>query len=125
MAARLNRLHSDICKARIKASQLINRLQNHALAKKLSAGTEMTESQVSAAKFLLGKIIADPPRILAGYAENPLIPAQGLRPTELPEAALLAIAAGRKAYYKDGELIIEDAPAKTNGSSNGGNGAVH
>ena len=41
---------------KIKASQLVNRLQDHALGK-----TEMSRSQVAAAEFLLNKIIPNPP----------------------------------------------------------------
>lgn len=135
---KLNRLHQEQVKAKIRASALIRRLQTHALAiisKNRNAGTTdhgnpiMRSSQVRAAMYLLNKVLSDAPRVLASDPENPLIPAEGFRPTELPREALLAIAAGRKAYYKDGQLVIEDAPAKTNGNgsaTNGsGNGAIH
>lgn len=44
---------------KIRASQLVNRLQDHALGK-----LEMTRSQVAAAEFLLNKIIPNPPQKL-------------------------------------------------------------
>jgi hypothetical protein len=123
MAARLNRLHQESVKARIQATQLILRLQNHALGK---LKRKMSASQVKAAYTLLKFVISEAPKVLAGDPDNPLVPAEGFRPTELPEEALLAIAAGRKASYKDGVLVIEDKPngeAKPNGHA--GNGSVH
>lgn len=59
MAARLNNRHQDFVKAKIQASQLVNRLQNHALGK-IKKG--MTDSQVRAAMGLLGKVISDAPK---------------------------------------------------------------
>lgn len=59
MAARLNRLHQEQCKEKIKTSQLINRLQNHALGE-----IEMTSTQLDAAKFLLNKQISNAAQIV-------------------------------------------------------------
>lgn len=53
MAARLNARHSESCIARIRTSQLINRLQQHAFGK-----TELTRTQVDAAKFLIERTLA-------------------------------------------------------------------
>lgn len=53
MAVRLNRNHSEICIKRIKTSQLINRLQNHALGQE-----EMTMSEVKSAAFLIERTLA-------------------------------------------------------------------
>jgi hypothetical protein len=55
MAARDRIQHDENTRKKIQASQLINRLTNHAL------GDEeiMTPSQVNAAKVLLGKILPD------------------------------------------------------------------
>lgn len=53
MAARLNRNHSESCLKRIKASQLLNRIQNHGLGKE-----EMTKTQLQAACFLVERILA-------------------------------------------------------------------
>lgn len=65
MAARLNKLDTSRVLERIKLSQLINRLQDNALGKlKITNGenkgkaTFMTESQVSAAKFLIERRVA-------------------------------------------------------------------
>jgi len=50
MAARLNRMHQESVREKIKVSQLINRLANHALGK-----NKMTNTQVRAAEILLNK----------------------------------------------------------------------
>ena len=63
MAARTKRPnHTDSCREKIQASQLINRLQNHALTShkdKAYEKAEMTDSQVRAALGLLKKTTAD------------------------------------------------------------------
>lgn len=55
MAARKQLFHPDDVKAKIQASQLINRLTDHAL----SSEPIMDASQVNAAKILLNKVIPD------------------------------------------------------------------
>lgn len=55
MAARKQLFHPDDVKAKIQASQLINRLTDHAL----SDVPIMDASQVNAAKVLLNKVIPD------------------------------------------------------------------
>ena len=57
MATRLNKRHSETCRQRIKTSQLINRLQKHALGKLTK---EMTDSQRDAAKFLVSQSMSKP-----------------------------------------------------------------
>lgn len=59
MAARLNPKHQEFVKAKIQGTQLINRLQNHALGK---LKDKMTDSQVKAADILLRKIVSDAPK---------------------------------------------------------------
>lgn len=55
MAARTRRpLHDENTKAKIQASQLINRLQNHALG-----AIEMSPTQIRAAEILLRKSMPD------------------------------------------------------------------
>ena len=55
MAARKNRIqHDENTRKKIQASQLINRLTNHALGSE-----EMENSQVRAAEILLKKILPD------------------------------------------------------------------
>ena len=55
MAARTNKpLHEDKTKRLIQASQLLNRLYSHA-----NGEIEMTQSQVNAAKVVIGKAIPD------------------------------------------------------------------
>lgn len=55
MAARINKPeHAEKTKRLIQASQLINRLNSHALGK-----IEMTQSQINAAKIVIGKTIPD------------------------------------------------------------------
>lgn len=68
MAARLNRRHQQSVKDKIQGSQLVNRLQNHALGK-----CDMTASQVKAAQILLGKIVSDAPKEITGAEGAPLM----------------------------------------------------
>jgi hypothetical protein len=69
MAARLSPRHQDMVKRKIQGSQLVNRLQNHALGK-----CEMSTSQVKAAEVLLKKIMSDAPKEITGKDGAPLIP---------------------------------------------------
>lgn len=55
MAARKQRWHPDEVRSRIQASQLINRLMEHANSSK----PLMDNSQVTAAKALLNKVLPD------------------------------------------------------------------
>jgi len=60
MAARKQLFHPDDVKKKIQASQLINRLQNHALSDFSAVDCEvkpMLDSQVRAAFGLLGKVV--------------------------------------------------------------------
>ena len=55
MAARTRKVrHDDETRRRIQASQLINRLQGHALGE-----VEMTTTQIQAAQILLKKALPD------------------------------------------------------------------
>lgn len=57
MAARKNKVKlTESWKERIRTSMLLNRVNNHALGE-----TEMTPTQLDAAKFLLNKIISNAP----------------------------------------------------------------
>ncbi len=56
MAARLRKTHQEDVKAKIQASQLINFLQNHALANECASPT-----RIDAAKFLLNKLVSNAP----------------------------------------------------------------
>ncbi len=71
MAARLHLKHQESVKARIRTSQLINRVQNHALdlLKK-----PMTDSQLRACQFLIDKHVSDAPKVLTGTAGSALFP---------------------------------------------------
>lgn len=62
MAARKQLFHPDVVKQKIQASQLINRLQNHALCTASDPDYEnkmMTAEQVRAAFGLLAKVVPD------------------------------------------------------------------
>ena len=82
MAARKQLFHPDDVKAKIQASQLINRLQNHALfiddpnddeIEEKKRKTLMTDSQVRAAFGLLDKVVPSLKAIeLSGNEDNPL-----------------------------------------------------
>ncbi len=54
MAERLNKRQADTTRAKIQASQLINRLQNH-----VDGNCEMSTSQLRAAEILLKKSLPD------------------------------------------------------------------
>lgn len=56
MAARIDRIHSERVRNRIKLSQLVTRLENNALGK-----IEMTPGQIDTAKFLVARVMAPPP----------------------------------------------------------------
>jgi len=60
MAARIDRVHSERVRQRIRLSQLVTRLQNNALGRN---GVNMTQSQIDSAKFLIGKALGNPPDI--------------------------------------------------------------
>jgi outer membrane receptor for ferrienterochelin and colicin len=69
MAARLNKLHQEDVRLKIKTSQLINVLQDHAL----TGGGEFASSRMKAIEILLRKSIPDLSAVtIAGDAENPL-----------------------------------------------------
>jgi hypothetical protein len=57
MAARLNPRHQDMVRAKIKTTQLINRLQNHVDGK-----VELTPTQAQTAQFLIGMSLSKPPQ---------------------------------------------------------------
>ena len=69
MAARLNKLHTEEIRLKIKASQLINVLQDHAL----SGDGEITPTRMKAIEILLRKSVPDLSAIqLSGDEANPL-----------------------------------------------------
>lgn len=76
MAARLNNRHQEFVKAKIQASQLVNRLQNHALGKMPKGQNPMDDTQIRAADILLKKVLSDAPKILATDPKNPIIPSE-------------------------------------------------
>jgi len=70
MAARLRQNHQDEVRAKIQASQLINVLQNHALA---TDDRELSSSRLKAIEILLRKSIPDLSAVTVGGDEdNPL-----------------------------------------------------
>lgn len=70
MAARLNNRHSDMVRAKIQASQLINVLQNHALG---AVNEDLSPSRLKAIEILLRKSVPDLQSIqLSGDEENPV-----------------------------------------------------
>lgn len=56
MATRIRKKHQDEVRARIQTSQLINRLQNHALSEEIN---ELKPSQLKAIEILLKKSLPD------------------------------------------------------------------
>ena len=68
MAARLNPRHQEMVREKIRASQLVNRLEDHAFG-----DAEMSATQVSAALGLLKKCVPDLQAMeVSGDAEAPL-----------------------------------------------------
>jgi len=69
MAARINKLHQNDIRSKIQASQLVNRLTDHAL------GTiELSNTQVRSIEILLKKTIPDLSSIEhKGDADNPIM----------------------------------------------------
>lgn len=64
----MNKLHQDDVRSKIQASQLINRLTDHALG-----SVDLSPTQVSAIKILLGKTLPDLSTVeLKGDADNPI-----------------------------------------------------
>lgn len=70
MARPIGKLHQDDVRRKIQASQLINRLENHAFGE-----IELSASQIKAIEILLRKSIPDLSAVtVSGDAENPLVP---------------------------------------------------
>ena len=68
MAARLNRRHQEMVRDKIQASQLINRLENHALGE-----LELSQTQIKAIEILLRKTLPDLSAVEhSGDDENPV-----------------------------------------------------
>lgn len=67
MAARLNPRNAESTRQKIQVTQLINRVQKHALGE-----VEMTPTQLDAAKFLLNKRIPNPPQEVGGVGGGPI-----------------------------------------------------
>jgi hypothetical protein len=57
MAARLNRMHTDSVRAKIKIGNIIDRLEKH-----IAGEIELTSTQVTSAKILLDKTMSNAPQ---------------------------------------------------------------
>ena len=69
MAARLNNRHQDAVRDKIRASQLVNRLEKHVLGE-----VDMSATQVTAALGLLKKCVPDISAVThRGDPEQPLV----------------------------------------------------
>lgn len=67
MAARKDTTHSDNTKGEIKATQLLNRLYDHA-----NGEVELTQSQINAAKIFIAKYKADLKSIELSGGKDPV-----------------------------------------------------
>lgn len=65
MAARLNPRHAEMVRDKIRASQLVNRLEDHVFGE-----TELTATQVTAALGLLKKCVPDLSSVGVGQDEE-------------------------------------------------------
>lgn len=87
MAARMRKTHQDDVRSKIQASQLVNRLTNHALGE-----VELSATQVRAIEILLKKTIPDLSAVeLSGDPANPV----NIVAAQMTDEQLAAIA-GRK-----------------------------
>jgi hypothetical protein len=85
MAARLELHHPEEVRAKIRTSQLLNRLMDHALGK-----IEMTKTQVSACMILLRKTLPD----LMAISHSGSV--ELTKPEDLTDVALANIASGSR-----------------------------
>lgn len=67
MAARLRPRHQEEVKQKIRASQLVNLLQDHALD-----GKDLDSTRVDSAKFLLNKLLSNAPTEVSGPDGGPV-----------------------------------------------------
>lgn len=68
MPARLRKMHQDDVRAKIQTSQLINRLEKHALGE-----VDLSPTQVRAIEVLMKKVLPDLQAMqLSGDEENPV-----------------------------------------------------
>jgi len=65
MAARLRPRHQEEIKQKIQVSQLVKLLHDHALKGEF-LGREVNPSRIDAAKFLIGKVLGNPPQEITG-----------------------------------------------------------
>jgi hypothetical protein len=81
MAERLNKNHSESCLKRIRTSQLLNRVQDHALGQ-----VEMSKTELTAACFLIERTLAkaEAPKELKVSGELTLV--EILRQASQPES---------------------------------------
>lgn len=106
MAARLNRRHQDAVREKIRASQLINRLEDHALD-----GAELSATQIKAIEILLKKAIPDLSAVQAEISGD--INFRQMTDDELDraiadaarEAGVAAVVAGAGAAEQDPEAV--------------------
>jgi hypothetical protein len=69
MAARMRTTHQEDVRAKIKTSQLINRLEDHALG-----NLELSATQIKAIEVLIRKTLPDLAALqLSGDEDNPLV----------------------------------------------------
>lgn len=70
MAERLHKRHQEEIRTKIQTSQLINKLQNHALS---DDDTEISNSRMKAIEILLRKSLPDLTAVeISGDADNPV-----------------------------------------------------
>lgn len=90
MAARTNKVrHDENTRLKIKTSQLINRLSDHAFGK-----VDLAPTQVRAIEVLLKKTIPDLSQVDASVSVT-------RQPENMSDAELADIAAGRSAHLAD------------------------
>ena len=83
MAARLNRKHQEFVRDKIRATQLVNRLENHAFGE-----LELSNTQIKAIEILLRKCVPD----LSAVDHSGLIETRTTR--QMTDDELAAIASG-------------------------------
>jgi hypothetical protein len=75
MATRLRKMHQDDVRAKIQTSQLVNRLEDHALGV-----VELSATQIKAIEVLIRKTLPDLSSVeLSGDPENPVATVQTIQ----------------------------------------------
>lgn len=100
MAARLNRKHQEFVRDKIRATQLVNRLENHAFGE-----VDLTPTQIKAIEILLRKCVPD----LSAVTHSGSVEHKHAR--QMSDDELAHIASGSGSGTVDAQESAADAPS--------------